>query len=211
VSPSRLRAEDGFTLPELLVAVTIMVLVMGTLGFTMVSVLRTIGGATDRVDSTNDVGLITYTFTKDVGSAKFIADGGGATCGGGTAFMKLTTTNVAQADATRPVAKPVWYCLSGSKELLRVECTTDCLNGEFDRSSVLVDSVVSTSTEKPAVDCQYFDTDAASSFTSLDGCPATPVKPVRRVVLTLTIPRDPAAGAAADDAQPIAVFGVMPR
>jgi len=207
---ARLRDDSGFTLAELLVAMTVAVLVMGAVGFTLVTILRTVGGAQDRVERTGDAGLVSYTFSRDVGSASAVVGGGTAACGDGTLLATITTTNVRRASPTATrVARPVWYCVTAAKQLMRHECATEaaCASGTYAETTVLADAVLVGATSKPAIDCQAQDVSATGGFVSLGGCPAQPTARVRRVLLTLTL----APGTNPDRADaplPIAVFGV---
>lgn len=213
---ARLRSdESGFTLVELLVAITISVLIMGAVGITLVAILRSMSGAQDRMGRTADTSLISYTFARDIASSSKVVGGGSTACGSGTVLVKITTRNVQQATSTgTPSAKPVWYCVKTNGQVLRYECATDasCAAGTYAMTTVLADKVAVSGTSKPAVDCQAQDASVAAGFASLGACPATlpSGKKVRRVLLTMTLQPTTTTNRAADAALPFAAYGVTP-
>ena len=197
MSPARrdvsVDSDAGFTLPELLVAITIMVLVMGTLGFTLVSVLRTMSGAMERAERSKDTTLVGYVFPSDINSASAITTGGVAPCGTGTPLFTLTTTNVRTTSN-----KSVWYAVNAGGALMRFECAT---GGGVANSTQLADSV-----SNPVITCEK-QTATTPYFATVAGC--APVASVNRVAFSLTL--NPATrGTAVDVPQPLTLFGVMP-
>ena len=185
-------SDAGFTLPELLVAITIMVLVMGTLGFTLVSVLRTMSGAQERAERSKDTTLVGYVFPSDVNSASAITTGGSAPCGSGTPLFTLTTTNVRTTSN-----KTVWYSVNAKGALVRYECGT----GGVVNTTQLADSI-----SNPVITCEK-QTTTTPFFATLANC--SPAASISRVAFSLTL--NPAASNAAVDApQPMKLYGVMP-
>ena len=196
--PWRETPDGGFTLVELLVAITIMVLVVGSLGLTMSGVLRSVRGAQERVDRAQDTILVGYVFPNDVNSASTITAGGARPCGSsGTPLLQMTTTNVNSNSSGQ-----IWYTVAADTALVRYECGP----GGIARSTRLAESVTVPS-PGTAVECQKQTT--ASPYFVASSCGSSTA--VDRVALTLTI-NDTSKGAAvgADAAGTYKFYGMMP-
>jgi len=179
------QRDEGFTLVELLVAITVMVLLTGTLGFTLVSVLRNVGAAQDRVQRSMDTTIVGLVFPKDINHATSISLSGSAPCGTGTPLFTLKTTNVRLTP--NPSNQIVWYSVNAKGALVRYECGT---GGVVVNTTQLADSVSS-----PLVTCEMRMT-TSPYFATLPNC--LPQASVGRVVLNLTF--KPVGGGAAADA-----------
>lgn len=199
VTPQKVRREDGFTLPELLVAVTIMILLTGTLGFTIVSTLRVIGDAQDRVGTSKDVSLVGYVFPRDVGNASVVTSGSSLTapCGTGTPLVTMKTGNV-RTTGSAASDQNIWYGVTSGGALNRYECQGSAVVN----TTTLADKVSATT-----VACQKQLT-ASPWFATAVPCSSSTMP--SRVVFTLTV-ASPTAGAQAprDPAQSLTLYGVL--
>lgn len=196
---TRPDGDDGFTLPELLVAVTIMVLLMGTLGFTLVSSLRVLSNSQDRVTRAKDSAIIGFVFPLDVSNASSLTSGASLTppCGTGTPVATMKTGNV-RTTGTAASDQNVWYGVNGSGALKRYECS----GNKVVNTTTLADSVSGTS-----VTCQA-QLSAAPWFATATVCSAATMP--SRVVLTVTVKSTAAAGSApVDAAQTLTLYGAL--
>lgn len=210
---SRLSDEAGFTLPELLVAITIMVLVMGSLGFTLVGSLRSVQGAQERVQRSNDTTIVGMVFPKDLHSASNVTLGGTRPCtttgAPSTPSVVITTSNV--GTTTLKGQPNVWYGVTSAGALMRYECGT---GSAVTNSTQMVDCVTAacsgqTGTTSPVFTCEQ-QTGTAPYFQTL--APCTPFSSVARIRLDLTIAKTSGAGNKAIDAdQSYVLYGEVPR
>lgn len=192
-------ADDGFTLPELLVAVTIMVLLMGTLGFTLVSTLRVLSNSQDRVSRAKDTSLLGFVFPRDVSNASTLTSGASLTapCGAGTPLVTMKTGNV-RTTGTASSDQNVWYVVSGSGALTRYECN----GSKIVNTTTLADSVTGTS-----ITCQA-QLGASPWFATATTCSAATMP--SRVVFTVTVKSTAASGSAPVDAeQTMTLYGAL--
>lgn len=67
-----MKREDGFTLVELMVAISILLVITATLGAALVVTFRTADGATERLAVSHDVQISSATFAPDIQSADAI-------------------------------------------------------------------------------------------------------------------------------------------
>ena len=79
-SPRR-RFDEGFTLVELLIVVTILPVVVGAISIGLISVLSLQANATSRVSDSSDAQIVASTFVKDVQSARGLTTGPTSQCG----------------------------------------------------------------------------------------------------------------------------------
>jgi prepilin-type N-terminal cleavage/methylation domain-containing protein len=199
-SPTPLSAGDnGFTLPELLVAVTIMVLLMGTLGFTLASTLRVLSNSQDRVSRANDASLIGFVFPEDVSNASTLTSGSSLTapCGTGTPVATMKTGNV-RTTGTAASDQNVWYGVNGKGAFMRYECN----GNRVVNTTTLADSVTGTS-----ITCQAQLT-ASPWFAAATVCTAATMP--SRVVLTVTVRSTATSGSVpVDAAQTMTLYGAL--
>ncbi|GIV00034.1 MAG: hypothetical protein KatS3mg014_1649 [Actinomycetota bacterium] len=87
---ARLRAEDGFTLAELLVGVVVVGLIMGSIAAALIVGLRTTDETTDRLNESHDVQISSAYLANDVQSAASVQVAGGGTCSSATTIVTFT-------------------------------------------------------------------------------------------------------------------------
>lgn len=160
------QREGGFTLVELLVAITVLVLITGPLTTAFVVALRTTDEATERLSLAHDLQISAATFASDIHSATgvWVTDPAPACnpAGGSTVLLLGWTAG--------PTSHLVHYTLvsaGGEKRLVRQHCET----GQSDEVQVVSHLVGSV---QPA-------TCGADACTGTAGAPERP----RRVALTV--------------------------
>lgn len=87
---ARLRAEDGFTLAELLVGVVVVGLIMGSIAAALIVGLRTTDQTTERLNESHDVQISSAYLANDVQSAASVTVAGGGTCASRTTIVTFT-------------------------------------------------------------------------------------------------------------------------
>lgn len=107
--------EAGFTLPEVLVTVTLAGIVIAVLGAAVLLVLRVSDPTAAAIDTTAGVRLAGHYWVRDVEAAHLV-NPSGRRCGGAA-----TVTFTAGADTGRIVS----WRLTGSGALERTECDTE--------------------------------------------------------------------------------------
>src|SRR5262249_49087635 len=80
--------EGGFTLPEMLIAISILGIIVGPLVLSLVSGLRVVGRVDERFTDSRSSLISAAYFANDVASASTVTVGGAA-CGGGTAVISF--------------------------------------------------------------------------------------------------------------------------
>ena len=103
----RTFAEDGFTLPELLVAITILGIIMVAIGAMITTAFRTTTIVRARLEGSRAPKLVSTYWVPDVEGAEQVEIGGGG-CGSGdplVTFTWQTHPSVAGADAANPPEK----------------------------------------------------------------------------------------------------------
>ena len=75
------RSDQGFTLVELLIVVTILPVVVGAISIGLISVLSLQANATNRVSDSSDAQIVAATFVKDVQSARGLTTVPSPQCG----------------------------------------------------------------------------------------------------------------------------------
>src|SRR4051794_13499960 len=102
--PARMRDQDGFTLPELMVGMVIMSLLIVAIAGALIVSLKTTGSTEQRLHESQDVLITSSYVANDVQSAASVNINNGTTdCSGG--FTTLVTFTYASAAAPTAVYK----------------------------------------------------------------------------------------------------------
>ncbi len=144
--------EDGFTLVELVISVTIMMVIVGSVGFALVAVMRTQQDTTDRMSTSQAEQLTTKWFGGDVQVATEKPNIASATVSGcltnpGTANVVRFATKTAAGATTYVVAYRAFTTTAGEKQLIRVACIPGAapdvlvLAHNFDTAAVVLPAV----------------------------------------------------------------------
>lgn len=96
------RDQGGYTLVELLVAISILAIIIAPLGLAVIASLRIVGRADERLGDSRSALIAAAYFANDVASANSITLDDPSACGGGTAVVSF-----AWRDASGPVDAPV--------------------------------------------------------------------------------------------------------
>lgn len=118
-------ADGGFTLVELLLAVSILGIVIAPIGLAMMTSLSIIGRSEQRFTDSRSSLIAAAYFSSDVASARTILTNDPAACGGGTAVISLSWADAAGITAA-PVNNEVSYvvdaAIPANKKLVRRYC-----------------------------------------------------------------------------------------
>jgi len=156
--------ESGFTLPELLVAITVMMIVMGVLALAITTGLKTVSQAQDRTLGTVQSEILTALFPRDINGAAGVLTGANASvpanCGTGTPVAVVQGKDSTGSRVTR-----LWYALDGKGNLLRYTCGT---NGVAKKATVLqgVTGTTAVVCQTPTTASPYVSNGADCSSTS---------------------------------------------
>jgi prepilin-type N-terminal cleavage/methylation domain-containing protein len=130
----RLRpgAEDGFTLPELLMAIAILAIIIAPLTMSFITGLRVVGKVDEKFNDSRSGLISAADWSNDVANATKITLGSTGACGsGGTTLVSFAWPDASTATAnpwdttvtTTPVNSVVSYAYdAGTKRLLRRYC-----------------------------------------------------------------------------------------
>lgn len=164
-----MRDDDGFTLVELVLAVTLMGVVIGAVASAMIVMFTTTGETTERLSESPDLQMAAAYFGSDVQSAKTFT----GSCGpAGAALVTLSWTdpgaspNPAVADDTERTVRYVVETAGTQKTLVRYACTN---SGSADKT-MLVDFVNPAST--PTLACTPNCTSPTSMRIAMEICTA---------------------------------------
>lgn len=152
----RTGSTDGFTLVELLVAITILVVITGPLASAVVMALRTTGDATDRLARSHDIQTTETTFASDVQSSRAleVLTGAASGCGHPTAFLlRLSWTDTQPRIVTYTVETDAG---SGETQMVRWTCTAGTSSNRRVLAHVLSPTVA------PDLQCQPVACDVAT-------------------------------------------------
>jgi prepilin-type N-terminal cleavage/methylation domain-containing protein len=126
------RGDQGFTLPELLVAITILGIIMVAIGSMIVTSFRTTATVGDRLSASRGPKMVSRYWGPDVESAEEVATTG--QCGTGSNIVAtfawrlnadvLSRQDAAPDDPPPPVRIVTWWEQAGTRErLIRASCT----------------------------------------------------------------------------------------
>jgi prepilin-type N-terminal cleavage/methylation domain-containing protein len=116
------RRDDGFTLVELLVAMTLTAMIVPVLTGALVIGWRTTDATIARIGDTRDRQLVPSLFTRDIMSSQtFATTGTACTQGGDTLVVRLTMAEPQDA-TTPPAARTVAWVLTSGLTLDRRWC-----------------------------------------------------------------------------------------
>ena len=124
------RRDQGFTLVELMVAVSILAVISGVIAAAMIVTLRTTDEANDRLSRSHDVQISTSAFASDVQSADVVLAGPGAPPCGPTPALSFVWNDPTASPA--PVMNVVSYRKDGAR-LLRTHCRTGGVNETYEQ------------------------------------------------------------------------------
>lgn len=101
------KAAEGFTLIELVVAVSILGIVMAAACAAMLAAVKTNEEAGQRLDASNDLQYAATWFAEDIASANTVTPHAAAVCGAAAAaLLNLTSTDVDTTTAGVPATPP---------------------------------------------------------------------------------------------------------
>jgi prepilin-type N-terminal cleavage/methylation domain-containing protein len=101
------KAAEGFTLIELVVAVSILGIVMAAACAAMLAAVKTNEEAGQRLDASNDLQYAATWFAEDIASANTVTPHAAAVCGAATtALLNLTSIDVDTTTAGVPATPP---------------------------------------------------------------------------------------------------------
>lgn len=132
------RDEAGFTLPELLVAITATAVVMPALTMAFVTGLRTTAGTAERLAASNDAEFISTYFVSDVQAAESLVATSDATCPAPAAGTRVFATKRTTSAGT--VVTSFSYVASGSDQTL-VRYVGVCADGDATSTSTVAHSL----------------------------------------------------------------------
>jgi len=149
----RAGAEDGFTLPELILAVTLLSILMAPLTLALMTSLKVIGRADQRFRDSRSSLISAAYFANDVESAQAVQVGDASPCGGApgvTPVVSFLWADAASGKGATP-NREVSYVLDATDatdtKLLRRSCTT--IGGPATTST----AAISLGATAPAVTC----------------------------------------------------------
>lgn len=128
------RAEEGFTLIELVIVVAIMPLIVGALSLGLISVFSLQGGVSNRLADTGDSQVIAANYENDVQGAAQLTTFSGVSnqCGAGTGvlLLGLESNQATNGDYLTKISYVTVLAGSGAtatESLERLYCTNDSL------------------------------------------------------------------------------------
>jgi prepilin-type N-terminal cleavage/methylation domain-containing protein len=156
----RPRDERGFTLPEILVAVTILGIIIVPLAASMVVGIRTTSDAQQRLVEARGEQLTAAYFPSDVASADTIVPNDPSPCGG---TGPTVVVSFDWADDVSPTNEVSYVVPSGSTDLYRKSCQ----GGTLKTTNLLASGISGTPTVtcSPNADC----TSATSATIAVTG------------------------------------------
>jgi prepilin-type N-terminal cleavage/methylation domain-containing protein len=148
---ARARGEDGFTLPELIMAIAILAIIIAPLSLALITGLRVVGKADEKYNDSRGSLISAAYFANDVSNANTITKGAG--CGGtGSPIVSFAWTDARRndsADVDAPASNTVTYAFDSSDPLNQRLLREYCPNGGAAQQSVAAISLGET----PVVTC----------------------------------------------------------
>jgi prepilin-type N-terminal cleavage/methylation domain-containing protein len=137
--------ENGFTLVELLLAVSILGLIMAPLSLGFITGIRLVGRSDERFTDSRSALISAAYFASDVATANAIVPNDAAACGGGTALVSFNSSDAngaVGAVQNNEVSYVYDTSIATSKRLLRKYCAN---------AGAAVSSVTAVSLASPPV------------------------------------------------------------
>ena len=136
----RARGEEGFTLPELIMAIAILAIIIAPISLALITSLRVVGKADEKYNDSRGSLISAAYFANDVSNANTITKGASGGCGGtGTpivSFAWTDATNDLSADVEAPASNTVTYAFDSSNASNRRLLRQYCPNGGGAQQSV---------------------------------------------------------------------------
>jgi prepilin-type N-terminal cleavage/methylation domain-containing protein len=149
----RAHGEEGFTLPELIMAIAILAIIIAPLSLALITGLRVVGKADEKYNDSRGSLISAAYFANDVSNANTITKGASAGCGGSGApivsFAWTDARNDDSADVDAPESNTVTYAFDSSDPLNQRLLRKYCPNGGAAQQSVAAISLG----EAPVVTC----------------------------------------------------------
>ena len=149
----RAHGEEGFTLPELIMAIAILAIIIAPLSLALITGLRVVGKADEKYNDSRGSLISAAYFANDVSNANTITKGASAGCGGTGApivsFAWTDARNDDSADVDAPESNTVTYAFDSSDPLNQRLLRQYCPNGGAAQQSVAAISLG----EAPVVTC----------------------------------------------------------
>jgi prepilin-type N-terminal cleavage/methylation domain-containing protein len=127
------RGEEGFTLPELIMAIAILAIIVAPLSLALITGLRVVGKADQKYTDSRGSLISAAYFANDVSNANTITKGVSSPCGsGGTAIVSFAwsdANNNSSASSTPTVNNKVTYTFDTSDSTNRRLLRRYCANG----------------------------------------------------------------------------------
>jgi prepilin-type N-terminal cleavage/methylation domain-containing protein len=144
----RTHKDHGFTLPELLVAVTVLGIIILPLAASMIVGFRTTGDAQQRLVEARGEQLTANYFPSDVASADSIVPSDSSPCGGSGPTVVVSFD---WADDVSPTNEVSYVVPTGSTDMYRKTCR----GGVLKTTNLLASGIASTPTVtcSPNADC----------------------------------------------------------
>ena len=146
--PAARRAEHGFTLVELLVAIAILGVIAVPLSMGFITGLRFLGRSDQKFNDSRSALISASYFASDVAGANTVVRNDAAACGGGTAIVSFNSSS-ASGGVSAPVNNEVSYVVDTTDPTNTVLARRSCANGGTATKSIAAVALGST----PVVTC----------------------------------------------------------
>lgn len=142
------RAEDGFTLVELMVSIAILAVIAAPLTLGLMTGFRSIGRSEEKLKDSRSSLIASAYFAGDVSGANTIVPNDATACGGGTAIVTFQSSDVTEGVAGA-VNNEVSYVIDATDATNKKLVRKVCAHGGAATQSVAAVSVGAT----PVVTC----------------------------------------------------------